>query len=122
MDSALMGRVIDALAETLGRHGEELTRLDQALLGGTLGTGLARAAAEIRANRRSVATMELENALEAVATSCKQNLDEPWSDVFANMVSSMAKAAPSSDDLALAQTGRALLRAAFDTREYRQTR
>ncbi|MER8613028.1 dihydroxyacetone kinase subunit DhaL [Mesorhizobium sp. M0142] len=105
MAAADLSRLIEAAANTIAAHAEELTRLDQAIGDGDHGLNMKRGFEAVRAEAGAFAAKPLPEALKAIGTKLVMTVGGASGPLFGTLFMALGKeisAAPGRADLAAA--------------------
>ncbi|MER8404661.1 dihydroxyacetone kinase subunit DhaL [Mesorhizobium sp. M1307] len=105
MAAADIFRLIEAAANTIAAHAEELTSLDQAIGDGDHGLNMKRGFEAVRAEAGAVAAKPLPEALKAIGTKLVMTVGGASGPLFGTLFMALGKeisAAPGRADLAAA--------------------
>ncbi|MER8424360.1 dihydroxyacetone kinase subunit DhaL [Mesorhizobium sp. M1403] len=105
MAAADLSRLIEAAANTIAAHAEELTRLDQAIGDGDHGLNMKRGFEAVRAEAGAFAAKPLPEALKAIGTKLVMTVGGASGPLFGTLFMALGKeisAAPDRANLAAA--------------------
>ncbi|MER8689309.1 dihydroxyacetone kinase subunit DhaL [Mesorhizobium sp. M1136] len=105
MAAADLSRLIEAAANTIAAHAEELTRLDQAIGDGDHGLNMKRGFEAVRAEAGAFTAKPLPEALKAIGTKLVMTVGGASGPLFGTLFMALGKeisAAPGRADLAAA--------------------
>jgi phosphoenolpyruvate---glycerone phosphotransferase subunit DhaL len=96
MDQALQKRLIEAIANTVITHAEELTSLDQAIGDGDHGLNMTRGFKEVMADADGLATKPLPDALRAIGTKLVMTVGGASGPLYGTLFIALGKELPDS--------------------------
>ena len=102
MDAALQRKLIEAVADTMITHADELTTLDQAIGDGDHGLNMRRGAAAVHDQLDDLATKPLPEALKSVGLTLVMKVGGASGPLYGTLFTTLGKqlpAAPSHDDV-----------------------
>ncbi|MFO1070928.1 MAG: dihydroxyacetone kinase subunit DhaL [Geminicoccaceae bacterium] len=94
MTPDLIRKLIEATAEVVESHAEQLTALDQAIGDGDHGSNMARGFKEIRAASAAIAELPLGQALQKAGTTLVLKVGGASGPLYGSLLMDMGKAAP----------------------------
>ncbi|MER9870129.1 dihydroxyacetone kinase subunit DhaL [Mesorhizobium sp. M0136] len=100
MAAADISRLIEAAANTIAAHAEELTRLDQAIGDGDHGLNMKRGFEAVRAEAGAFAAKPLPEALKAVGTKLVMTVGGASGPLFGTLFMVLGKEIPAAPDRA----------------------
>ena len=107
MDSATKSRLIDAIAEAMIAHADELTALDQAIGDGDHGLNMKRGFEAVLADRDAIAAKSLPDALKALGTTLVMKVGGASGPLYGTLFMAFGKDI-GGDEPSLADAARAL--------------
>ncbi|MCP9229092.1 dihydroxyacetone kinase subunit DhaL [Mesorhizobium sp. LMG 17147] len=100
MAAADISRLIEAAANTIAAHAEELTRLDQAIGDGDHGLNMKRGFEAVRAEAGAFAAKPLPEALKAIGTKLVMTVGGASGPLFGTLFMVLGKEIPAAPDRA----------------------
>lgn len=95
-----IGRLVDAAADTIAAHADELTALDQAIGDGDHGLNMKRGFEAVRADRDAIAARPLPDALKAIGTKLVMTVGGASGPLFGTLFLTLGKELPADPDRA----------------------
>ncbi|TIT21908.1 MAG: dihydroxyacetone kinase subunit L [Mesorhizobium sp.] len=100
MAAADLSRLIEATANTIAAHAEELTRLDQAIGDGDHGLNMKRGFEAVRAEAGAFSAKPLPEALKAIGTKLVMTVGGASGPLFGTLFMALGKEIPAAPDRA----------------------
>ncbi|MER8866255.1 dihydroxyacetone kinase subunit DhaL [Mesorhizobium sp. M0751] len=100
MAAADLSKLIEATANTIAAHAEELTRLDQAIGDGDHGLNMKRGFEAVRAEAGAFAAKPLPEALKAIGTKLVMTVGGASGPLFGTLFMALGKEIPAAPDRA----------------------
>jgi dihydroxyacetone kinase-like protein len=97
MDTAVKARLVDAMAQAMFAHAEELTALDQAIGDGDHGLNMKRGFEAVLADRDSLAAKPLPEALKALGTTLVMKVGGASGPLYGTLFMTLGKEIGSDD-------------------------
>ena len=95
-----IARLVDAAADTIAAHADELTALDQAIGDGDHGLNMKRGFEAVRADREAIVAKPLPDALKAIGTKLVMTVGGASGPLFGTFFLTLGKELPAEPDRA----------------------